>query len=813
MNLKMRKINSFLVAAVTMFAAVSCAPELKQEEQKVTGETITFTAFADGADTKTTLSGQKSLWAAGDRIWILTGNLEDESWKKAYSTSDAGDKAIFTPEDESTVLEGDKYFAVYPASAGDNAEWDGEDDIRNVYLKSNQTATLNSYDPEAHIAVAKSSTNSLEFKNAVSLLKFKVANDDVKSVTIFAIGNEKLTGSCNVSAEGNVTPWTGEGKANHWVELTAGEGTFETDKEYVAAVFPNTLAQGFTVEFSFGGAKKTVKSLEKPFEFERNTIYDFGTLNYVAPTVVNKIYLKPNVWSSDNAWYSAHFWGAGIQATDVTLEDSDADGIFEVEVPEGATDVIFCRMNPDYDTFGWDVTDDGGTEVEDHVWNQTGDLSIPAMEDDKVCYVVSDWDVYSWMTLADAATPVEPEQPEDPSTYSWGICGDMTSWGENPDIQMTLNDENEWFVAENVDVAAGQAFKLRANGTWAVNRGAGGDAKPVTVTSGVEIEVYHDGQDMTVAAGTYNFYLSKDCTMFKVVGGSDVEDEPVASDYGLVGSFQTPTTWDVANPVAMENVSDGWIVARNVELYKSDEFKFVTGNSWDNPSYGTSAVTTLENNAETSVVTSGSQNMKVSKNGKYNLYLNPNAMKVKVECVEEYTDLMVNITIDNKANWSPLTISLWDGETQIVSNASVTNNKYAVSGDYIGSTLTCQLASGSKTSEKMQVAITKTGATVTLEETIIKLKVQLTTDNAKQWWGNTMKIHVWGTGTSFDTSWPGNTMTSEGNYTWSIIVPTELVGKTIKYLVHNGNGWQSSDATVTIKAEGNTVKGSDIGIN
>lgn len=56
-------------------------------------------------------------------------------------------------------------------------------------------------------------------------------------------------------------------------------------------------------------------------------------------------------------------------------------------------------------------------------------------------------------------------------------------------------------------------------------------------------------------------------------------------------------------------------------------------------------------------------------------------------------------------------------------------------------------------------------------------------------------------------------MQSEGNYTWSIEVPSELVGKTIKYLVHNGNGWQSSDATVIISAEGNTVTGSSIGIN
>ena len=174
---------------------------------------------------------------------------------------------------------------------------------------------------------------------------------------------------------------------------------------------------------------------------------------------------------------------------------------------------------------------------------------------------------------------------------------------------------------------------------------------------------------------------------------------------------------------------------------------------------------------------------------------------------------MVNITIDNKANWSPLYITLKDGDTVVADNATVTNNKYQVSGEYIGKTLTCTLSNGTKTSEVMNVAITKTGATVTLEETIIKLMVQLNTANAKQWWGSTMKIHVWDTGTSFDTSWPGNAMTSEGNYTWSIIVPSELVGKTIKFLVHNGNGWQSSDSTVTIKAEGNTVTGSSIGIN
>lgn len=285
--------------------------------------------------------------------------------------------------------------------------------------------------------------------------------------------------------------------------------------------------------------------------------------------------------------------------------------------------------------------------------------------------------------------------------------------------------------------------------------------------------------------------------------------DPVKSEIGVVGSFQG---WNVANPVAMYESNDGWIVATDIELYKTDEFKFVKGNTWD-VSYGGSSAFIAEVNTEYTLTSENGQNIKASKNGKFDIYFNPVTLAFKYECVEEYADLTVDITIDNKANWSPLYITLMSGETEIANNADITdNNKYTVSGDYIGESLSYTLSNGSKTMEG-NVSITKDGATINLEETIIKLTVQLDTDNAKQWWGNTMKIHVWETGTSFDTSWPGNVMTSEGNYTWSIVVPSELVGKTIKYLVHNGNGWQSSDATVTIAAEGNTVTGSSIGIN
>ena len=685
-----------MFAAVAAFAAASCAQELENAQLPV-GEAKVYTATVDGTETKAALNGKSTNWENNDAILIYDGAA---AAKYVTSLEAPSTHADFTLAENETALAGNKVIAVYP-------EWaDGyKSSVANVeaktlskaYLASNQNAKVGSYDPNTAIAMAYSEDSHLEFKNATALLKFSVATENVKAVTVYTLGGEKITGEWALdynNGQPKATPAEGDAAAG-WVELSAGNGVFEVGKDYYIAVYPQELANGFAVEFSFDGVnkKQLVKKYESSVEFKRNVILNIGNYEFT------------------------------------------------------------------------------GT--------------------------------------------IEPDQPEVPQVQYWALVGTMLdNWGS--ESKMTL--ENGWYVVKDVKLTASDQFKFRANGNWdegTPNRGAAAENDGVVIEADKETEVVHNGKNFTVKeAGIYSLYLNEAANKAKVVKTGDIEvddpsDEPVATDYGLVGSFQG---WDAANPVAMESVSGGWIVAKNVELFKNDEFKFVKDKKWD-VSYGTSEVSVLEENVEVTVVTSGSQNMKTSKNGKYDLYLNPNALKVKAVCVEEYTDLMVTITIDNKANWSPLDITLKDGDTVIANKAPVTGNKYQISGDYIGSTLTCQLSSGNKTSELMSVAISKTGATVTLEETIIKLKVQLNTANAKQWWGNTMKIHVWNTGTSFDTSWPGNTMTSEGNYTWSIIVPSELVGKTINYLVHNGNGWQSKDATVTIAAAGNTITGSSIGIN
>ena len=697
-----------MVAAVALFAAASCNKELPQENLPAVGETVVYTASTDGADTKAVLNEttKKSEWVADDAITVHDGT---KGW--TFTTAEAGANVDFSNSEG--FGEYRPVLAVYPAGT---YTADVEAKTAMAYIPTYQSVMAGTYDDKAALAVAYSENDKFAFKNAHALIKFTVKSPNIKAIEFYGNNGEAITGNMLVSLnekntissvvgqetvfeEGTDNEWTGKGT---WVKCSSADENnnwcFTNGETYYAVIAPASFDEGVSLNIflndgSYEGKKiEKVKTTTSGLILKANTILNIGDVEYVAPATVEKVYLQPGVWGADNAWFSAHFFNSVGGAEDVKMTDEDTDGVYEVSVPAGMESVIFCRMNPDYTEFGWDVWE-GETEVENHVWNQTGDLVLPLAGDTKVYYNVTNWEAGEWSDTPQESTPDQPE----------------------------------------VD----------------------------------------------------------------------------ASAYGLVGSFQG---WSVDSPIAVVNSEDGWVVAENVELYKSDEFKFVKDNSWD-VSYGPSAVTVVEE--EVDVVISGGQNMKVAKNGKFNLYLNPTALKVRVECVEEYTDLTVNITIDNKANWSPLYIYLEADGTPITSasGALVSDNTYAVSGDYIGSTLTCKLISGSKVSEVMNIAITKNGATVTLEETIIKLKIQLDTDNAKQWWGNTMKIHVWSTGTSFDTSWPGNAMTSEGNYTWSIIVPSELVGKTINYLIHNGNGWQSSDSTVIISAEGNIVTGSSIGIN
>ena len=276
------KKNLFMIAAVAI-AAVACNKELPQEQIPV-GEAKVYSAIADGNETKAVLNGKATNWENGDAILIYDGT---SAAKYVTSLETPAPNADFVIADGETALAGEKVIAVYPEWAdgykSSVADVEGKT-LSKAYLASNQNAKAGSYDPNTAIAMAYSEDANLEFKNATALLKFTVANENVKTVTVYSIGGEKITGEWALDYNNGApkaTPAEGDASAG-WVELSAGEGTFEVGTEYFISVYPQILAGGFGLEFGFEGvsAKQLVKKYESSVEFKRNVILNLGNLEF-----------------------------------------------------------------------------------------------------------------------------------------------------------------------------------------------------------------------------------------------------------------------------------------------------------------------------------------------------------------------------------------------------------------------------------------------------------------------------------------------------------------------------------------------------
>lgn len=90
------------------------------------------------------------------------------------------------------------------------------------------------------------------------------------------------------------------------------------------------------------------------------------------------VYLDPgNNWKSDDARFAVYYWAGDTDNGWVSMEDC-GDGVYSATIPEGYTNIIFCRMDPATSENTWD-----------NKWNQTVDLTIT--EDGDTFTVYDDW--------------------------------------------------------------------------------------------------------------------------------------------------------------------------------------------------------------------------------------------------------------------------------------------------------------------------------------------------------------------------------------------------------------------------------------
>lgn len=172
----------YAVAAAAALFLSSCAEEMHSSDAPEQGGAVaSYTAYADGVDTKAVLDGNVSKWH-GEETIALVGKNGSHKFKASVEGMSSQATFVYAGEgeyDETEVL------AVYPYASG---AYSGDFDdmcVSGVTIPSEQTAVAGSYDPNAAIAVAHSTNTTLSFKNAVSLLKFTMGSAGVKNVTIW----------------------------------------------------------------------------------------------------------------------------------------------------------------------------------------------------------------------------------------------------------------------------------------------------------------------------------------------------------------------------------------------------------------------------------------------------------------------------------------------------------------------------------------------------------------------------------------------------------------------------------------------------
>ena len=600
------KKNLFMVAAVALFAAVSCNKELPTE-QLPAGEAVKFEASVDGADTKVVLDGKVSKWENGDKITIHNGTKGYE-----FSTTDEGAKAEFTYTGDD--FSGEKFIAVYPSGTY-TADVEAKTVVANI--PTYQPSRDGSFSVGAVPSVAYSETQSLAFKNAAALLKFTVKGTNVKGLVFYGNNNEAVTGNVKVtmnddntikSIEAQETTITEndvtETKYVTWAKVWAQTSNwcFVEGTTYYLAVVPQNFSKGFAVQLEVEGVGLVeVKKLETAYELKRNTILDLGELEYVAPEAdqLNWGVVGTMTNWADNADIPMTLEGDWFVAKNVTITTDDSFK-FRTDGKWGTERTCTGPVAAD-------------TEVS--VTAGSGDITVSVSAIYDVC-LSKNADKMKLVKVGDIEVP----DPEQPVASDWGIVGDINNWGNTAGVKdVVMYSYQGMYVAYNVEFSTDGSFKIRKNNTWndAANYGL---ETAANVEPGYYYSVVTSGGsgNIMIKAGTYDIWFDlANKRVYVLLPGTDpataTKGTPSApSNWNLVGSFNG---WNPGDKTYAMSDQGDFYVYKGFTCTSSVEMKFAPG-SWG----GDKGATSSSNVVKDKKYSTGSSNIKVPA-GTYDIYL------------------------------------------------------------------------------------------------------------------------------------------------------------------------------------------------
>lgn len=228
---------------------------------------------------------------------------------------------------------------------------------------------------------------------------------------------------------------------------------------------------------------------------------------------------------------------------------------------------------------------------------------------------------------------------------TWGVTGAIASAALNWDADIPMYTNGTWHVAEGVELTTSDQFKFRKDAAWAENFGAaeGISDEPYAVTLDTKQDAGAGGKNLGVSEdGVYDLLLNPDAKLYLVVKHID---DPLAA-------YDKPSTWGVTGAISDAGINwdtdipmytDGtWHVAKSVTLAATDQFKYRKDAAWADNFGAAEGITeepfivTLDQDQDAGA---GGKNLGVPEDGVYNLFLNPDSKKYRVEKAVEIPPL------------------------------------------------------------------------------------------------------------------------------------------------------------------------------
>lgn len=265
--------------------------------------------------------------------------------------------------------------------------------------------------------------------------------------------------------------------------------------------------------------------------------------------------------SQDIKAYAKRFYGFEFDNTTLVLKKTwgaDQIGIIGLN-GDWETDIVM-EYNPKWTRFYADIEAPADTEMKfraDAAWELNwgvdcaqggGNIAVPA-GNYRVYFNPAtgliELNAKAYGTTEDTSANGGGTTPEpEPTETTYGLIGDFNGWGE-PDVDLVARGDG-WYVTTAIEVGADGKFLIRLNDAWSNKFGFAEADTFVTVDAKNALTA--EGQDMWIAAGTYDFYFNPEASELYVMTAG-AADPTLPSDAKAVKVYADVKTagWETCN--------------------------------------------------------------------------------------------------------------------------------------------------------------------------------------------------------------------------------------------------------------------------